>query len=70
MIKIIKQIWRGCHTLPSVGYHPGTLVVAILIPVGVIAGGFGGGLIMAACTLPVYLWGAYSRAEFSDKYNK
>jgi len=66
MVKIIRQTWRGCWDLPYVGSHPGTLIVFIMIVSGAIAGGVAGALIMTIFFGPMYLFGAYGRANCSD----
>ena len=71
----IRQIIRGCGTLPHVGEHPGTTFLVLLILIGAAAGHdggwrgcIGGALLMAAVFVPAYLYGAYSRANDSDQY--
>jgi hypothetical protein len=73
-MKALRQIIRGCTTLPHVGEHPGTGIVLMLILSGGAAGwrnGLPGVLvgagIMAAGMIPIYLCGAHSRAELSDR---
>lgn len=74
MRRIIRQCIRGCTTLPHVGEHPGTGMVLFLIGIGCMIGHQGGqwfgamvcGLLFAAMFLPMYLYGAYSRAQLSD----
>jgi hypothetical protein len=72
-MKILRQIYRGCGTLPHVGEHPGTVFLTMLILMGGLAGaknGFygaiGGAVIMGIFNVPVYLYGAYGRAQYSD----
>jgi threonine/homoserine efflux transporter RhtA len=74
MLKIIKQIKRGCGTLPYYGEHPGTMVCILLILVGAVAGAqdglkpaLVGMLITAVFVLPMYFMGAYYRAKDSDE---
>lgn len=70
----IKQTIRGMKTLPYVGAHPGTPVLALFTIMVAMAGSQRGGLYGAAvsglCSLIFfgipYLCGAYSRAELSD----
>jgi len=76
-MKYIRQIIRGCGTLPYVGEHPGTLFFIMYIALGGLAGRDGGisgfivGCAIVAVVLgPMYLYGAYSRAELSDKLSK
>jgi hypothetical protein len=74
-MKIIRQIIRGCGTLPHVGEHPGTDTLIVLLVLGMIGGsqkgGWIGGLVglagMAIIIGPVYLYGAYGRACLSDE---
>lgn len=73
-MKVIQQIIRGCGNLPHVGEHPGTLTLIFFVFLGCMAGagkdewGFAiGGAIMAAFMVPIYLFGAYERAEESDR---
>jgi hypothetical protein len=71
---IIKQTIRGCGTLPHVGDHPGTIFLWMFLVLGAIAGldkGLVGGLmgmvIMGSFAVPLYLIGAYDRAQYSDR---
>jgi len=71
---IYNQCKRGCCDLPGVGEHPGTPMLVFMVILGGIAGGTNGlvgALIGSAAFLtifaPIYLWGAYERAELSDK---
>lgn len=73
--RIIRQIVRGCGYLPHVGEHPGTvLVVGLCLATGA-AGAQGGGLVgffcgsLAAAAVfgPMYLYGAYDRANINDR---
>jgi hypothetical protein len=66
-MRIIKQTWRGIHYLPVVGDHPGTIWVVAFILIGAVAGGWHGALI-GCVWVPVYLYGAYERAEYSDRH--
>lgn len=67
MKRIVKQIARGCNTLPGVGSHPGTFIMFILIGLATAAAGVLGFIVGAAVYGPMYLYGAYCRAELSDK---
>lgn len=75
MSRVLKQCWRGCGWLPHVGDHPGTGMCVGLVLVTGLAGAKGGGLVgfcVAATAgalvyVPMYLYGAYSRAQLSDK---
>lgn len=72
------QCVRGCMTLPHVGGHPGTEWVFFMILACGIAGierggwmGFVGGAVLgAAFLLPLYLAGACSRANTSDRIER
>ena len=71
---MLRDIIRGCGDLPFVGEHPGTMILFVFILLGALAGRagglygmLGGAGIMALVFLPIYLWGAYDRAKFSDK---
>lgn len=71
---VLRQIIRGCGTLPHVGEHPGTVLVVFIVVLGVVAGGRGGwlgallgGVLMLGVFGPMYLWGAYDRANISDR---
>ena len=73
----IRQIIRGCRSLPHVGKHPGTNFLVLLIMMGAAAGRdggwrgcIGGALIMATVFVPAYLYGAYSRSNSSDQYSE
>jgi hypothetical protein len=76
--RIFGQTMRGCGYLPHVGEHPGTLWMIMFILFGGMAGvsrggmyGMIGGLMfMALFVLPLYLWGAYDRANLSDNITK
>lgn len=73
--RVLDQCWRGCGTLPHVGSHPGTGVLVGLVCITGAAGAQAGGLvgftaasIIGVCIYgPMYLYGAYSRAQLSDK---
>ena len=73
MIRFLRQALRGCRDLPGVGPHPGSFYLVVFILMGALAGGRGyvgaviGALIMAAIVVPLYLIGAYERAEESDR---
>lgn len=72
-MSVIRQIVRGCTSLPHVGHHPGTAVMLIFALMGALSGWdsgpygvvFGAGFMMV-CTAPFYLCGAYDRARLSD----
>jgi hypothetical protein len=73
-MKVIRQIIRGCGELPHVGDHPGSIWLFMFILMGLLAGvqsglwgAFGGATLMALFMLPLYLWGAYDRAQLSDR---
>lgn len=73
MRNFIIQTIRGCGNLPYVGEHPGTMFLAMFIGLGCLTGAnhglfraMIGGLIMAAFMVPIYLLGAYDRANESD----
>jgi len=81
MIRIIKQIIRGCGYLPGVGEHPGTMWLIVFILMGGMAGAMnqnynvlngivGGSIFMGIFILPFYLYGAYDRANLSDELSK
>ncbi len=68
-MKIFRQIYRGCTTLPYVGEHPGTQMVIFFLA---ICGFFvlKMGLIALVGMIPVfiaYFYGAYDRANYSDR---
>jgi hypothetical protein len=73
-MKAIRQIIRGCTNLPYVGEHPGTFVMLMLMFMGGLAGSSKGGTVgalggmalMVVLMLPLFLWGAYDRANLSD----
>lgn len=76
-MRIARQIVRGCGALPHVGSHPGTGYVLALIGAGAVAGregGWAGALvgagIVAAFMVPMYLYGAFARAELSDRIGR
>lgn len=69
----LRQVIRGCGTLPHVGEHPGTGMLLIFILMGAAAGAngglrgcIGGAAFMALFMVPIYLWGAFERAQDSD----
>jgi hypothetical protein len=74
-MKFIRQIVRGCGTLPHVGSHPGTGTVFFLVLMcglaGASKGSWRGALVgavfMATFMLPLYFYGAYDRANTSDE---
>jgi hypothetical protein len=74
---VVKQCIRGTKTLPGVGEHPGT--EPLILMMGMIL------LVSLEKELPIiifinlfttmffgsiYLWGAYNRAETSDREHK
>jgi hypothetical protein len=70
----LRQIVRGCGALPHVGSHPGTGMLIIFILLGAAAGvrggwrgALGGAAFMALFMVPMYLYGAYGRANDSDQ---
>ena len=78
---VIKQIIRGCGYLPGVGEHPGTMWMVAFILMGGMAGvmnknfdiliGIVGGMVfMGIFIIPIYLYGAYDRANLSDELSK
>lgn len=76
-MKWIHQTIRGCGTLPHVGSHPGTDMLIIFILMGALAGirggwrgAIGGAAFMAVFIVPMYLCGAYGRANDSDRLSK
>lgn len=76
-MKIVRQIIRGCGWLPHVGEHPGTIMLGAFVIAGALAladAGFiaslwGAGF-MFVFFAPIYLWGAYDRANDSDRLEK
>lgn len=73
-MRLIRQTIRGCRTLPHVGEHPGTAPLVICLLLGAWAGANGGiygclrGVtIMGLFVVPCYLFGAYGRAQESDR---
>jgi uncharacterized membrane protein len=67
-MKIVRQIYRGCTDLPHVGPHPGTIPCMFFILLGGVGGHWFGMVIMAIFILPLYFFGAYCRAEWSDRH--
>jgi len=67
---MIKQIWRGMHWMPYVGEHPGNVFLMMFIVMGAAAGGFGGAAVMLVFFGPIYCYGAYDRAQISDRRKK
>jgi hypothetical protein len=72
-MKIIQQTIRGCGTLPHVGDHPGTMMLFVFVLIGALAGSksswtgmIGGSIFMLVIFAPIYLFGAYDRANLSD----
>lgn len=73
-MRFLRQAIRGCGTLPHVGEHPGTLMLIAFLLMGALAGEKGGwrGCIIGAAVMalfigPIFLWGAYDRANLSDQ---
>jgi hypothetical protein len=76
-MKVIRQMIRGCRNLPHVGSHPGTEFLIVFIIIGALAGTRGGwfgalcgAVFMALFIVPMYLHGAYYRAQDSDRLEK
>lgn len=77
-MRVLTQIWRGCGSLPHVGNHPGTAICVGLTLITGLAGAQSGGLpgfcfgAALGCLVygPMYLYGAYSRAELRDNLMK
>lgn len=70
----VRQIIRGCGYLPHVGEHPGTGMIVLFVIMGAVAGlhagwrgALGGALLMGAVFGPMYLYGAWDRANISDR---
>ena len=70
MRRILRQIRRGCGTLPHVGEHPGNPMVCLVASILMFIGGWAGLAMFSVVLLPAYLLGAYERAEFSDQLTK
>lgn len=75
--RMIVQTWRGCHSLPHVGSHPGTGLLAVFVLAGILAGSprgllpaAFGGIVMLVGMGFIYLCGAYCRAEESDRMSR
>lgn len=75
--RMIVQTWRGCHSLPYVGSHPGTVPLAVFVIAGILAGSLRGllpaafgGIVMVVVMGSIYLCGAYFRAEESDRMSR
>jgi hypothetical protein len=72
-MKIVKQAIRGCTNLPHVGSHPGTGAAILFIAMGALPGlgntqyMLAGACLMAVFIVPLYLCGAVSRANLSDR---
>ena len=62
---MIKTILRGCGYTPQCGHHPGTLWLVYLTIIGIVAGGWLGGVAMLAMFGPLYLFGAYERGKIT-----
>lgn len=76
-MKAVKQIIRGCGTLPGVGAHPGTGMFLFFIGLGAVEGSRNGlaGVVMGAGFMfvfigAIYFWGAYERAKISDRMTR
>lgn len=74
---MIRQCIRGTRDLPGVGSNPGTMWVIVWPLGGALAGiehGFMGAvwgvLVFLALFGPLYLYGAYERAELSDRITR
>jgi len=73
--RVVRLCWQGCFILPGYGPHPGNEFVTMIVAAGgyggLHSGGWRGALIgagfMALFFLPIYLIGAYDRA---NAYNK
>jgi len=66
----MRQMYRGTGHLPHVGSHPGSLWIVIFAIMGALAGGIVGVAVMVGVFGPVYLWGAYDRANLSDRIER
>ena len=73
-MRVIRQIARGCGTLPHVGEHPGTAMLFVPVVSGALAGAHAGWIgtvvgaaIMSCVFVPMFLYGAYERAQESDR---
>jgi hypothetical protein len=71
---VLRQMVRGCRDLPHVGGHPGAEYLLMFISLGAFAGANGGlvgvlgsAAVMALFVAPLYLYGAYDRANLSDR---
>ena len=69
-MRVLRQIRRGCGTLPFVGAHPGTAMLLVFVALGAVAGTWLGVVVMLLIFGPIYLWGAYSRAEDADRIER
>lgn len=77
-MRIFRQIVKGCGALPYVGEHPGTgpfaALVLIIGAAGAQRGGWLGLVVGATLALavfgPMFLYGAYSRANLSDRMRR
>lgn len=69
MRRVLHQIWRGMGHLPQCGDHPGNVAIVFLLVAGAAMGGWRGIAIMAAIFVPMYLGGAYGRAEEEERLN-
>lgn len=74
---MLKQIIRGCTDLPYVGNHPGVGPLVLFVIMGGLAGAkggifgaIGGVTLMIVFMLPLFLYGAYDRANESDQMVK
>lgn len=73
-MRTLRQVIRGCGTMPHVGNHPGTVWFAALVAVGALQGVNNGwigaaigGCLMFAAMGAIYFTGAYQRAGLSDR---
>lgn len=76
-MKILQQIIRGCGELPHVGEHPGNFFLLMFVLIGALAGAqtgwygaLGGAILMLLFMGPLYLMGAYDRAQLSDRLSE
>jgi len=70
MKRFLKQARRGMGTLPHVGSHPGTEMFIFFVLTFGLAGGWVGAGVGLLIFGVVYMYGAYDRAEFSDRLSK
>lgn len=62
-MRTLRLICAGVGDLPGWGSHPGTIPLAILSCVGGLGGGWKLALITLGVFSPLYLKGAYDRAD-------